>query len=219
MTRTIFIERILRQIYNGQPSDDSSITTNLVNQWLNDAIGVAVKKNYTDSIQMDGIAYINNSFYTTYTNLDIVASDSNTYSIQLPQIPIALGKNEGVAMLQFSLPSSAGSWAFSGAKQVSQTAIPLSMNQLAYIEQLRPIQNKILYWIEGKYIYAKTTIPLTPYKATVRMVSGGDSTDLNSTLIIPDDYVPIIVEYIKAQLAFEKSRPIDVSNDGVDSVN
>jgi len=68
MTRYALIERILRQIYNGQPSDDSSITYNLVNQWLNDAIGLAVKKNYTDSIQMDGIAYINNSFYTTYTN-------------------------------------------------------------------------------------------------------------------------------------------------------
>jgi len=38
MTRYAFIERILRQIYNGQPSDDSSITYNQVNQWLNDAI-------------------------------------------------------------------------------------------------------------------------------------------------------------------------------------
>ena len=51
------------------------------------------------------------------------------------------------------------------------------------------------------------------------MVSGGDSTDLNSTLIVPDDYVPMIVEYIKGQLAFERSRPIDVSNDGVDNNN
>ena len=50
MTRNIFIERILRQIYNGQPSDDSSITYNLVNQWLNDAIGLAAKKNYTDDL-------------------------------------------------------------------------------------------------------------------------------------------------------------------------
>ena len=51
------------------------------------------------------------------------------------------------------------------------------------------------------------------------MVSGGDSTDLESTLIVPDDYVPMIVEYIKGQLVFERSRPIDVSNDGVDNNN
>lgn len=210
MTRYALIERILRQIYNGQPSDDSNITYNLVNQWLNDAIGLVVKKNYTDNIQMDGVAYVNNSFYTTFTNIDINAEsvDTVTYSIDLPIIPYALGRNEGVAMLQFV-----------GDKKTSQTAIPLSMNQVAYIEQLRPIQNKILYWVEGKNIYVKSSIPLTQYKATLRLISGGDSTDLNSTLIVPDDYMPMVIEYIKGQLAFEKSRPIDQSNDGVDNQN
>ena len=210
MTRSIFIERILRQIYNGQPSDDSSITYNLVNQWLNDAIGMVVKKNYTDSLQMDGVAYVNNSFYTTFTNLDINAEtvDNETYSINLPIIPYALGKDEGVATLQIV-----------GDKKTSQTAIPLSMNQVGYIQQLRPIQNKILYWTEGNQAYLKSNIPLTAYKATVRMISGGDSSDLQSTLIVPDDYMPMIVEYIKGQLAFERSRPIDTSNDGVDNNN
>ena len=210
MTRNIFIERILRQIYNGQPSDDSSITYSLVNQWLNDAIGLAAKKNYTDGIQMDGIAYVNNSFYTTFKDLTVELGniDNVTYSIDLPQIPVALGKNEGIATLQFVKD-----------KLASQTAIPLSINQVAYIDNLRPVQNKILYWSEGKNIYAKSLIPLTSYTANVRMVSGGDSTDLESTLIVPDDYVPMIVEYIKGQLAFERSRPIDTSNDGVDNNN
>ena len=210
MTRNAFIERILRQIYNGQPSDDSSITYNLVNQWLNDAIGAAAKKNYTDNIQLDGVSYINNSFYTTFKNLDIYAEtvDNVTYRVDLPSIPVALGRNEGVATLQFV-----------GDKKTSQTAIPLSMNQVAYQELLRPIQNKIAYWIEGNNIYVKSSIPLTSYKATLRMVSGGDSTDLDSTLIIPDDYMPVVIDYIKGQLAFEKSRPIDQSNDGVDNNN
>ena len=210
MTRNIFIERILRQIYNGQPSDDSSITYSLVNQWLNDAIGLAAKKNYTDGIQMDGVAYVNNSFYTTFKDLTVELGniDNVTYSIDLPQIPVALGKNEGIATLQFVKD-----------KLASQTAIPLSINQVAYIDNLRPIQNKILYWTEGKNIYAKSLIPLTSYTANIRMVSGGDSTDLESTLIVPDDYVPMIVEYIKGQLAFERSRPIDTSNDGVDNNN
>ena len=209
MTRKIFIERILRQIYNGQPSDDSSITFNQVNQWLNDAIGVAAKKNYTDSIQMDGVAYVNNSFYTSYSSLTITQVDNTTFKFTLPQIPVALGKNEGLATLNFSnnnTPTTFG-------------AVPLSMNQVGYQDTLRPIQNKVVYWPQGQEVYMSTGIPLTAYKANVRMVSGGDSTDLNSTLIIPDDYVPIMVEYIKAQLAFERSRPIDTSNDGVDNNN
>jgi hypothetical protein len=209
MTRKTFIERILRQIYNGQPSDDSNITFNLVNQWLNDAIGVAAKKNYTDSIQMDGVAYVNNSFYTSYSGLTITSVNNTTFKFTLPQIPVALGKNEGLATLNFSnnnTPTTFG-------------AVPLSMNQVSYQDTLRPIQNKVVYWPQGQEVYMSTGIPLTAYKANVRMVSGGDSTDLNSTLIIPDDYVPIMVEYIKAQLAFERSRPIDTSNDGVDNNN
>ena len=209
MTRKTFIERILRQIYNGQPSDDSNITFNLVNQWLNDAIGVAAKKNYTDSIQMDGVAYVNNSFYTSYSGLTITSVNNTTFKFTLPQIPVALGKNEGLATLNFSnnnTPTTFG-------------AVPLSMNQVSYQDTLRPIQNKVVYWSQGQEVYMSTGIPLTAYKANVRMVSGGDSSDLNSTLIIPDDYVPIMVEYIKAQLAFERSRPIDTSNDGVDNNN
>jgi hypothetical protein len=209
MTRKIFIERILRQIYNGQPSDDSSITFNQVNQWLNDAIGVAAKKNYTDSIQMDGVAYVNNSFYTSYSGLTITSVNNTTFKFTLPQIPVALGKNEGLATLNFSnnnTPTTFG-------------AVPLSMNQVGYQDTLRPIQNKVVYWPQGQEVYMSTGIPLTAYKANVRMVSGGDSSDLNSTLIIPDDYVPVMVEYIKAQLAFERSRPIDASNDGVDNNN
>ena len=209
MTRNKFIERILRQIYDGQPSDDSNITYNLVNQWLNDAIGLAVKKNYTDSIQMDGISYVNNSFYTSYSDLAITSVDNTTFKLTLPQIPIALGKNEGIATLQFSNSKSPTSFG----------AVPLSMNQVGYQDTLRPIQNKVLYWSQGQEIYMSTGIPLTAYKATVRMISGGDSSDLNSTLIIPDDYIPLMVEYIKRQLAFERSRPIDGSNDGVDNNN
>ena len=209
MTRKTFIERILRQIYNGQPSDDSSITFNQVNQWLNDAIGVAAKKNYTDSIQMDGVAYVNNSFYTSYSSLTITQVDNTTFKFTLPQIPVALGKNEGLATLNFS----------NNNTQTTFGAVPLSMNQVSYQDTLRPIQNKVVYWPQGQEVYMSTGIPLTAYKANVRMVSGGDSTDLNSTLIIPDDYVPIMVEYIKAQLAFERSRPIDTSNDGVDNNN
>ena len=208
MTRYAFIERILRQIYNGQPSDDSSITYNQVNQWLNDAIALAARKNYMDGLQMDGVAYVNNSFYTTFKALPVVNENVTTYSISLPVIPVALGKNEGVATLQFI-----------GEGKISQTAIPLSTNQVGYIDSLRPIQNKLLYWIEGKNIYVKSSILLSQYTANVRMISGGDSTNLQSTLIIPDDYVPMMIEYIKAQLAFERSRPIDTSNDGVDNNN
>jgi hypothetical protein len=139
----------------------------------------------------------------------ILLLNNTTFKFTLPQIPVALGKNEGLATLNFSnnnTPTTFG-------------AVPLSMNQVGYQDTLRPIQNKVVYWPQGQEVYMSTGIPLTAYKANVRMVSGGDSTDLNSTLIVPDDYMPFIVEYIRGQLAFERSRPIDTSNDGVDNNN
>jgi hypothetical protein len=207
-TRAIVIERILRQIYGGNPTDDSNITYNLVNQWLNDGIGIAAKKNYTDNIQLDGVSYVNNSFYTSFSDVPVNQIDPTTYQIDLPQIPTAIGKNEGISALQF----------VDSKGLVSHTAIPLTANQIAYIpESLRIIQNKLLYWNEGKNIFIKSNIILSKYKTKIRMVSGGDSNDLNSTLNIPDDYMPTVIEYVRNQLLIEQQRPIDVDNDGVDS--
>lgn len=50
------------------------------------------------------------------------------------------------------------------------------------------------------------------------MISAGDSTDLNSELNVPSDYFPVMVEYIKQQLMFERSVPVDGANDGRDAI-
>jgi hypothetical protein len=35
---------------------------------------------------------------------------------------------------------------------------------------------------------------------------------------VPADYYPAMVEYLKAQLMFEKSQPVDVQRDGMDAI-
>lgn len=206
MTRAKFIERILRLIYNDQPTDDSSITVNLVNEWLNDGIGLAVKKNYADNLQIEGVASISNSFYTTFTNLSITQADSDLFTITLPQLPLGIGTTEGVASLQI----------YDNNK--SKAGVPLSTSQSVYQNVIRPIQNKFVYWYEGSKVYIKSGSIITSYKAKVRMISGGASTDLNSELNVPDDYIPVIVEYMRLLIA-NKQRPIETANDGMDTPN
>lgn len=206
-TRFMFIKRVLRQIYNDQPSDDSNITTNLVNMWLNDAVGAAAKKNYTDNLQMDGVAYANNSFYTSFSQLSIMSVSQFVYQLTLPQIPFALGHNEGIGVLQFV--DSNGS--------ISDPAIPLSENQVGYYRNMRAIPNKILYFSEGLFLYAISTLQLNNYTGSVRIVSGGDNTNINSILNVPDDYKPIMIDYIKNQLAWERAQPRINTNDGTDA--
>ena len=208
MSRAQYIELILRQIYGGQPSDDSEITKSLVNEWLTGAIAAAVKSNYIEAIKLDGIAYSNNGFYSTYTGLTITAdtSDNFLYTATLPHVPYALGRNDGISTLQFKKDG-----------QISQTAIPLSQAQWAYRNSIRKIPNKIIYCPEGDMVKIESVLPLWSYLATVTMVSTGISTDLSSELHLPDDMFPQIVEYCKQQLAFERAQVPDTSNDGRDN--
>jgi hypothetical protein len=209
MTRREFIERHRVQIYGGWPTDDSEITDELVNSYMSDSIGLAAKTCWKESIQIDGIAYLNNSFYTTFSGIAISTdnTDNLCYQFELPQIPFGLGKNEGLAKIQFK-----DSNGF-----VSQNAIPLSMNQIGYADRQRPIPGKIIYWYEGNIVRMKTPLLMTAYTAIVRMASGGDSSDLNSELNVPPDYFSTMVQYIRDQLMFERSVPQDADNDGQDN--
>jgi hypothetical protein len=207
MIRQAFIEQILRQIYGGQPSDDSDVTIGLINQYLNQAIGVAAKQNYKENFQLDGIGYVNNSFNTTFKGLSIIKDENFLYKCVLPEVPLGIGRNEGVLNVVLK----------NNLNQLSYDGIPLSNAQKGYSKGRRGIPNKILYYSEGNAIFIMTSILLDKYTAMITMISGGDSTDLNSVINVPSDYVPIMVEYIKQQLAFEKAQIKDINNDGVEN--
>lgn len=198
-------ERIQRVIYNGQAPDDATVTINLINKYVNDGLAAAAKKNYTDSIQLDGIAYVNNSFYTTYRGLAITQNSDGNWQFSLPQIPLGLGRNEGINTVQLKADG-----------KTTQTAVPLSQNQIAYVDSLKRVPNKLFYWNEGQRVYIKSPLVLSQFTATVRMISGGDSSDLDSVLNIPDDYIGQIVDYVVKALMVERSQPLDVTNDGND---
>ena len=208
MTRQHLIERILRQVYGDQPRDDASITDNLVNEWVNTGIGLAAKQNYKDAIQIDGIGYVNNSFYTTFKGLSVTADENFLWKINLPQIPLGIGSTEGITTLKFK----------DEKNNISLPCIPLSENQKGYYQRMRPIPNKILFYPEGEFIYAVSTINLNNYTAIVSMISGGDATDLSSTLNVPDDYIPVIIDYVSKMLMTQRNMPVDAANDGLDAI-
>lgn len=207
MTRRAFIERIRRQIYNGQPSDDATITIGLVSNYLNDAVAYAAKINYTDNLKIEGIACVNNSFYTTFKSLTVVADEQYLWKITLPQIPVGIGANEGVSTLVFK----------NGERRLSYPIVWLTENQKSFQKGMRPIPNKLIGYPEGEFVYVISEILLDEYTAQVTMISGGDSTDLNSTLNVPGDYFPLMMQYIQQQLMIEFKQPVDATNDGLDA--
>ena len=207
MTRRFFIERTLRQIYNGQPTDDSNITVGLVNGWMGDAIGAAAAQNLKDNLQVDGVSYINNSFHTTYKGLAITADERNLYRFTLPEVPLGVGASDGVKRVLFK----------NASNTISYPAVLLSEDQVGLERSMRPIQNKIKCYSEGIYCYIITPIIMTNYTASCTMVSGGDATDLDSVLNVPANYLPVMVTYIQQQLMLENKMPQDITNDGRDN--
>jgi hypothetical protein len=204
MTRQQLIEQILREVYGGQPSDDASITPNLVNQYINQGIGLAVKQNYKEAIQLDGVGYVNNSFHTTFKGLAISKDENFLWKLTLPEVPMGVGQNEGVSNLRLK----------NGDGQISLDCIPLSINQKGYASTMKTIPNKLLYYTEGSTAYILSTLTLSQYTATATLISGGDSS-LTSTLNVPADYIPTITAYVIQALMIERKQPQDQTNDGV----
>lgn len=195
------------QVVGGVPSDDTDITLDLVASYLPDALAAAAKANYIESVRLDGVAYVNSGFYWTFSDLPITKdnSDDFLYELTLPHIPVGVGRNEGVATLQFKKNN-----------HTSYTAIPLSINQVGYRTSLRKSSNKIYYWPEGQKLKIETPILLNQYTGTVRMISGGIG-DLDSEINVPQDYFPQIAEYVSKNLILERNQPQDTANDGAEN--
>lgn len=207
-TRGAFIESVLMQLYGAKQTDDAEITYNLVNLYLSEGIGVAAQAAYKGAIQLDGVGYVNNGFYSTFSGIEISqdSTDNLCYNFSLPEIPVGIGNSMGLAEVRFKADGF-----------TSLPGIPLSVNQWGYFDSMRPIANKILYLQEGKFVRAKTPLILTDFTATVKMISGGVSSDLNSELNVPPDFLPVVRQYIIEKLIAERAVPADVYNDGTDN--
>lgn len=209
MRRITYIEQIRRLVYGGQPDDDAEITIGLVNLYLDQAIGVAAKTNYKDSIALDGVAYVNNSFYSTFKSLAISEDEQFTWKVTLPQIPLGIGTSEGISTLVLRDNES---------RQLTYSVVPLSQNQRSFARGMRAIPNKLIAYSEGEFVYIYSTLALSDYTAQVTMISGGNSNDLQSTLNVPADYIPVMTEYLQKVLMSARAAPKDVTPDGNDMI-
>jgi hypothetical protein len=209
LRRDYFIELVSRKIHGGFASDDSQITNNLISTYVEPAIGVAAQKCYSDNLQIEGIGYVNSSFYITYKNLSISSDGNFIWKITLPDLPMGLGHIDGIS--RFVIKDNI-------SPQTSYPVVLMNQGQVSIHKGMRPIPNKILGYPEGEYLYLISTLLLNQYTGQVTMISGGDATDLDSELNVPANYLPIMIDWICQKLMEERLTPQDRSNDGSDAV-
>lgn len=205
MTRKVLIEQIRRMLYGGVPNDDASISENEINIYLNEALALMAKINYTDAIKLDGIETVSDVFYATFSGLAI-SKDNTTgyYYATLPQVPLGLARGYGISTVTF--PTSTG---------LAKSPIPISVRELDYMDNLKQPPSKIFYWPEGKKLWFKSYTNLVGKEAIIRMVSTESST-LDDELNVPQEYISDIINMVLNQLKIRKGTPEDSVNDGVD---
>lgn len=208
MIVNVLITRIIRQIYGEKPSDDATITKNLVKTYLPEAIAQAVKTSAKENLQIEGIQYVNNSFYTTFKELQISPEGTiqGDYKCKLPSIPIALGRNEGIASVKL--------------QDAVRTSVPLYMmsaDGIDYMDKM-PKPKGTPCWNEGSTLFFRSPkLNIEDYTAVVRMVSGGNM-EMDSEINISDEWLPMISIYIRDALLASRKVQTDVSNDGLDKI-
>jgi len=151
---------------------------------------------------------VNGSFYTTYKSIIPSFDEKYVWKIALPEIPVGIGENYGISTIVLK----------DSAKNLTYPLIPISENQKTFFQTMRQIPNKTLFYYEGGYAYILSTLMLNLYTASVTMISGGDSTDLDSTLNVPPDYFEMMDKYLITKLAGSRLQPKDILNDGSDNV-
>lgn len=205
MTRQNIVDEILQFIYNGLPNDDAVITPELVNFHLNEAIGLAIKKSFANTYQIDGVGSVPDGFYLTYGGLT-VTKDTVTgyYTVTLPQVPIGIPKGQSIASVVFYSLS-----------KVKKEASRISQRELSHMFEIPIDSDQIYYWAEGKILYAWSSKDISSNSAFVRMVYSQNS-DLTSEINCPDDIIPEVKQYCIQLLMSMHNNPINLGNEGKD---
>lgn len=210
MRRDVFIELISREYHGGFAPDDTSITNNFINTYIEPAIGVAAQTCYDKNVAVEGVGYVNNSFYTTFKSLTITSDGNFLWKVTLPEIPQGLGQVDGIS--RFVIKDNT-------TPQTSFPVLLLSENQVSIQKGMRNIPNKLIGYPEGKYLYIQSTLILSSFTGQVTMISGGSSTELTSEINVPPNYLPVMQDWIMKQLMLLKAQPVDVTNDGESATN
>src|ERR1044072_4906674 len=203
-TRRHIIELLIRQMASGFPSDDFSITPGIINQYLNSAIAFAIKNQYKEEIQLNGIESIADAVYATFSGL-VITKDAVTglYNITLPQQTVGIGAGWDIS--SFVMVTGSGAKLF---------GYPNTQRELAFLYNGAKGCNDVFFTVVKDKMEIHSCKDITKYKGRVTMIVT-QSTDLDSVMNVPDTYMPIIIDYITKTLGVMMNMPVDISSDGV----
>lgn len=206
-TRQQLIDRILRFYYDGIPDEDSQITNNEVDLYINDAIATVMNKQAMDDYNITGIMSVPDGYVTTYTiPTPSLNNSTGFYQSTLPHPPMgSIGE------------SSISGVFFGGNRGQSKPILYIRPSEVDYFAFMPKPPQAAFYWIEGSSIYfwCRTDITHITDYIYVRMATNVQSS--NSTVLnIPPDAVELVFNDVIQKLLPRKNIRQDNIIDGIE---
>jgi hypothetical protein len=212
MTRKEICALIQIRLAGGMPSDDFAVTLNEINLWLDHAIAASAMKNYADGVQIDGIEFVGDAYYTTFKDL-VLSQDSISlyYKTTIPAPPVSVPRGYDISSAYIQKGVGIGGF--------NKPMIRVTPQALDFYNDLPKPKNSVEYWTEGMTMYVTTTTStlLNGAKVAVRMIGSAGSRLLTDEALVPNDAIPFIVDYVFKYFMPTDSAPKDTMNDGTNN--
>jgi hypothetical protein len=206
ITTRNLIDRCLRAFYGDYPSEEATLTPNLVLLYINDAVALAISKKMQENYVVTGIQSVPDGFVSTF-KISSFTKDDNTgyYSASLPHPPMGFAENSSVSGAYFAT-----------VKGQSKPILEVKQNEVDYFRFMPHPKNAAYYWIEGNliYVYVNTNLPVGA-SIYIRMASHITSS-LDAPMNVPPDMVDFVFQTVMQRLLVQKNIVNDNVLDGKD---
>lgn len=209
-TKRQIVQEALYEAYGGITSTDVRISERFVLTKLNNKIAAAGTINAFQNKNLEGVTYLNDTFYSTYNDLP-VTDDTHTgfKKIDLPALPIGVPSQRSISLYPPKTNKCNG------------------MNSTMFVmmprEQVRRSNNlpktKTVYCFEQDgtiQMIIPDTLPLLEV-GTMNLVMATSDGGLDSKANIPPDMLDPIKKELVAELrAIILGVPLELKNDGIE---
>jgi hypothetical protein len=208
-SKATLAERLMRDLNNGLPDADASLSENEVIFHIDQAIAASLIGNIYGIAKVEGVLTVPEAYITTYSLSLIKDEPTGAWYGDLPQPPVSLPLGYSVTDVYFA----------SSAEGNRQVVFPIEQKRVAYREFMKMMSGS-RYWMEGRTIFVKAHngTGYTQKTLYVKMIKTRTITK-DEDLALPDDQIEVVYNLAMKKLRDRLATPQDIIQDGLPAGN
>jgi hypothetical protein len=209
-SKKALVERIMRDLSNGFPDSDMTLTANETLFHVDQAIAYAMVGSVYNLAKLEGTITVPEAYISRYSITDINKNEATgEWYATLPQPPISLPLGYSITDVFFAQE----------AYGRSEPVMPIEAKVVSYREML-PRPKGVTYYVQGSTIFLKDSegSPLRGLTLYVEMVKTR-TVSLDEQVSLPDDAISTVYDLVMNNLKKRITNPQDNIQDGLPAGN